>query len=224
MNGNIAFAVSRHYTGVDKFSQTGANCARAALWTALNVATRNLDALRIDPAIVLREQRCDHPTDVVGNTCSAQRCPCGHSFVHGRIVADNPAAEIRFRGTRSDNVDGNPSRSEFLRHIFRQHFNRPLYRAIRRASRRDEARSRRRYVDNPSTVLDERKWHGKFPGGRLRSVFTSRLGLRHEVFRVRFGASSTIATLATTMIPNALLKPNSCAVNPISGGPARKPK
>jgi hypothetical protein len=63
------------------------------------------------------------------------------------------------------------------------------------------------------------KWHGKFPGRPAAVCFHIAAGLRHEVFRVRFGASSTIAILATTIIPNALLKPNSCAVNPISGGP-----
>ncbi|MET3597235.1 DNA-binding transcriptional LysR family regulator [Mesorhizobium shonense] len=36
-------------------------------------AARHLDALRIDPAIVLREQRGDHRADVVGDTGAAER-------------------------------------------------------------------------------------------------------------------------------------------------------
>ena len=55
----------------------------------LNIAARDLDALRIDPAILLREQRGNHLTDVVGNTRSAQRSPFGHPFVYDRIVADD---------------------------------------------------------------------------------------------------------------------------------------
>jgi hypothetical protein len=38
---------------------------------ALNVATRNLNALRIDPAIVFREQRGDYSADVIGKSCPA---------------------------------------------------------------------------------------------------------------------------------------------------------
>jgi hypothetical protein len=84
----------------------------------LNVAACDLDALRIDPAVVLRKQLGNHGTDVVGNTRSSQCCPFGHPFVDLRIVADDAAAEIRLRGTRSDHVNGNLSRPEFLRLYF----------------------------------------------------------------------------------------------------------
>src|ERR1700722_12684997 len=123
----------------------------------LNVATRNLDTLRIDPAIVLSEQRRDHPADVVGNACPSQRCPFCHPFVYGRIVADNPATKICLRSSRCHNVDSNPTRAKLLRHVLRQHLKRALHRGVDGTARTDHASSCCRYVDDPAAIVDEGK-------------------------------------------------------------------
>src|SRR5580704_13364984 len=109
-------------------------------------AARDLDALRIDPAIVLREQGSDHGTDVFGDAYASQGRHLRDVLVHFRIVSNDAAAEIGCNGAWSDNVDGNPAWSELLCHIFRQHFNRPLHRTMRRASNTDDAHSACRCV------------------------------------------------------------------------------
>ncbi len=80
-------------------------------------AARDLDALGVDPAIVVGKQRGDHRADVVGLADAAERRHVRDVLVHLRIVADHAAAEIGRDGARCDDVDGDPARPELLRQV-----------------------------------------------------------------------------------------------------------
>jgi hypothetical protein len=77
-------------------------------------AARGLDALGVDPAIVLGQQRGDHRADVVGQPGTPQRGHVGDTHVQIGIVPHDAAAEIGGDSTRSDDIDSDPARPQFL--------------------------------------------------------------------------------------------------------------
>ncbi len=77
-------------------------------WPLDGHAARDLDALRVDPPIVLGKQRRDHRSDVVGQPGTAQCRHLRDVFVDFRIIPHHAAAEIGSDGTRSDGVDRDP--------------------------------------------------------------------------------------------------------------------
>ena len=102
-------------------------------------ATRNFDALAVDPSIVLAKQGRDHRADIVGQAGPAQRRQIGNMLVDLRIVANHAAAEIGRDGAWRNDVDGDPARPEFFRHVLGEHFDSCLHRSVRGAARHDDA-------------------------------------------------------------------------------------
>ena len=72
-------------------------------------AARRLDALPVDPAALVRQQRRDEAADVVRHAGATQRGLRGDEGVDLRIVADRPAAEVGLDGAGRDRVDRDAS-------------------------------------------------------------------------------------------------------------------
>ena len=72
-------------------------------------ATRNFDALGVDPAIVVGQQRRDHGADIVRQSGATERRHVGDSLVEFGIVANNTAAEIGGDGSGCNDVGATPT-------------------------------------------------------------------------------------------------------------------
>ncbi len=81
---------------------------------------RDLDPLRVDPAIALGQQRCDGGADVVGQAGPTERRDAGDEGVHLLVVAHCAAAEVGFNRAGGDRVDRNAARSEVLGEVARR--------------------------------------------------------------------------------------------------------
>jgi len=57
-----------------------------------------------------------------------------HHLIDSRIVANDASAKIGFHGAWRNHIDGNPTRTQLLCQMPRQHFDRSLHRGVDRPS------------------------------------------------------------------------------------------
>ena len=113
--------------------------------------------MRVDPAVVLGQQRGDGGADVVGQAGPAERGDAGDEGVDLLVVAHRAAAEIGFDRAGGDRVDRDAARPELLGEVARQHFDRALHRRIGRIAGQGEAREAARDIHDPAAVGDQRQ-------------------------------------------------------------------
>jgi hypothetical protein len=70
-------------------------------------ATRDLDSLSIDPAIIVGKERGDHRSDVIRHSGSAQGGHFRDKFINFRVVAYHAAAKICLDSARGNDIGSN---------------------------------------------------------------------------------------------------------------------
>jgi len=83
-------------------------------------AARDFDALRVDPAEIVGQERSNDGSDILCDASTTQGrmiCDC---LVDLRIVAHDATTEIRGNGARCDDIGDDPTRSQLYGHVARQ--------------------------------------------------------------------------------------------------------
>lgn len=130
---------------------------RCGYQSSQHLSAGGLDALAVDPIAIVGQQRVDHARDVVGLAHAAQRDVRLHHLLELRIVADEAAAEIRFRRARRHDVDADFARAEFLGHVFGETFHGGFQRRVNRVARQHEPARAGGDVDDVPAIVDERQ-------------------------------------------------------------------
>jgi len=94
------------------------------------LAAGHFDSLRVDPAVVLRKQACDHRPDVVWQAGAAEGGHVREQLVDVRVVADAAAAEIGLDRTGRHRVDRDAAPAQLLCHVAGEHLDRALHARI----------------------------------------------------------------------------------------------
>lgn len=81
------------------------------------LASGNFDPFAINPAEAAGKDSRSRCADVVRQANATEGNVCGHLCVERRIIPEGSASKIRFDRTRSDHVDPDPARSEFLSEV-----------------------------------------------------------------------------------------------------------
>src|SRR4249919_831520 len=93
-------------------------------------AAGDFDALAVDPAVLLREQRRDGAADVIREADAPERGLLGDSTVDLGAVADHAAAEVGLDRAGRHDIHRDAARTQFLRHVARQHFDAAFHRRV----------------------------------------------------------------------------------------------
>ncbi|CAN1722197.1 protein of unknown function [Hyphomicrobium sp. 1Nfss2.1] len=121
------------------------------------LAARNLDALRVDPAVLLRQQARDHGADVVGHAHAPERGHIGKELVDVGAVADGAAAEVRLDCAWCHGVHCDATATQLLGHVACEHLDGSFDGRIGREARKADARETGRQVHDATTVRHQRQ-------------------------------------------------------------------
>jgi hypothetical protein len=100
---------------------------------------RNFDPLGVHPAIVIREKRRDHRSDIVGQAGRPNAVISATRLLASGLSRTMPL-KVSLDRARCNDVRGDPARTEFLGQIASQYLDRSLRGAVHRTAGQSKSR------------------------------------------------------------------------------------